>query len=101
MGLTGGDAGTVPGEYEIWYFVRRDMWGKKIATQAVALLLEQMKNSERVQLIKAEAVVNNERSWRFLEKLGFQRKQILPDGHEKNGMKWDRYLYAMDVKQLT
>lgn len=97
LGLTGADAGQVPGEYEIWYFVRRDMWGKKIATSSVTLLLEMMKSSGKVGSIKAEAVVDNQPSWLFLEKLGFQRVNILHGAHKKNGKAWDRYVYSLSI----
>lgn len=97
LGLTGGDAGPVPGQYEIWYFVRRNMWGKKVATSAVKSLLKIMKNNAKVKSIKAEAVVDNEPSWRFLEKLGFQRLDTIAGGHKKNGQTWDRYVYSMVI----
>lgn len=97
LGLTGGDAGATPGEFEIWYFVLREMWGKKIATTSVSLLMEKMRASGKVSSIKAEAVVENEPSWRFLEKLGFQRKNLLPGAHRKNGRTWDRYVYSLAV----
>jgi len=98
LGLTGGDAdGSAPGTYEIWYFVRRDYWGKKVATTAVQHLLGLMKNSGRVKLVRAEAVVDNEPSWRFLEKLGFSRSGQILAGHKKNGKTWDRYCYSMPV----
>lgn len=99
LGLTGGDAGSTPGEYEIWYFVRRDMWGKKVATSAVKALLEMMRANQKVHSIKAEAVVDNEASWRFLEKLGFKRSKTVPEGHQKNGKFWDRYVYLMPVSR--
>lgn len=96
LGLTGGDASQVLGEYEIWYFIRREMWGQKIATTAVRLLLETMKRSDRVHSIKAEAVVDNQPSWRLLEKLSFQRTAVLPGAHKKNGKTWDRYVYSLE-----
>lgn len=98
LGLTGGDAdNSTPGTYEIWYFVRREYWGKKVATTAVSQLLELMKNSARVRTVRAEAVVDNQPSWRFLEKLGFIRSGQIPAGHKKNGKTWDRYSYSMPV----
>jgi len=98
LGLTGGDAdNTAPGTYEIWYFVRRDYWGRKFATTAVRHLLELMRSSGRVKIVRAEAVVDNEPSWRFLEKLGFMRTGQIPAGHKKNGKTWDRYSYSMSV----
>ncbi len=98
LGLAGGDAGSSPGEFEIWYFIKREMWGKKVATNSVALLMETMKSSGRVDSIKAEVVVENEPSWRFLEKLGFRRMNTLPAAHQKNGKTWDRYVYSISVK---
>jgi RimJ/RimL family protein N-acetyltransferase len=98
LGLTGGDSisGT-PGTYEIWYFVERSHWGKKVATKAVQHLMKLMADSGRVRVLKAEAVVDNEPSWRFLEKLGFQRSDIISGGHKKNGRTWDRYSYSKSV----
>ena len=98
LGLTGGDAGANPGEYEIWYFVKREMWGKNVASTAVATLLQLMKNSGTVKSIKATAVINNEPSWRFLEKLGLQRVETIPQGHKKDDLSWDLYVYAMSIK---
>lgn len=94
LGLTGGDAGATPGEFEIWYFVRRANWGKHVATSAVTRLLALMNESGRVSMIKAEAVVDNEPSWRFLTKLGFERTSLLPKKDEKS---WNRYLYTKPV----
>ncbi len=100
LGLTGGDAGEVSGEFEIWYFVRRDMWGNKVATRAVTSLLDLMKSSNRVNSLKAEAVVDNQASWRFLEKLGFIRIGTLAQAHKKNGKTWDRYVYEKMLREL-
>jgi RimJ/RimL family protein N-acetyltransferase len=47
-----------PGNYDIWYFVRRDEWGKGIATCAVKKLLESMAASSRVKTISAQAAVD-------------------------------------------
>ncbi len=98
LGLTGGDADAEFGEFEIWYFIKRSMWGRKIATSAVKSLIEIIKRSEKATLIKAEAVVDNEPSWKFLEKLGFKRTGILPEAHKKNGMTWDRYSYSYLIR---
>ncbi|MFL5815201.1 MAG: GNAT family N-acetyltransferase [Bdellovibrionia bacterium] len=98
LGLTGGDEDTSsPGTYEIWYFVQRDHWGKKVATTAVRHLLELMHRSGRVKRYKAEAVVENEPSWRFLEKLGFHRVSMVPAGHKKGDRTWDRYVYSKEI----
>ena len=92
LGLAGADAGDLKGEFEIWYFIHRQMWGKKIATTAITSLISLMEASG-VDSIKAESVVDNRASWLFLERLGFKRTETLPGAHKKNGIAWDRYVY--------
>jgi RimJ/RimL family protein N-acetyltransferase len=60
-------------------------------------LLEHMKSSGRFKVVRAEAVVDNEPSWRFLEKRGFIRTEQIPAGHKKNGKTWDRYCYSKEI----
>ena len=94
LGLTGGDSDAkFPGTYEIWYFIWRDHWGKKVATRAVQNLMLLMIQSGRVRALRAEVVVDNEPSWHFLEQLGFTRSGLIPDGHKKDGKTWYRYSY--------
>ncbi len=93
LGLTGADAGEGKGEFEIWYFIHRRMWGKKVATTAVSSLLNLMEASGRVDSISARVVIDNKASWRFLEGLGFNRVSTLPNSHEKNGVLRDCYVY--------
>lgn len=101
LGLAGGDAVDADrGLYEIWYFVQRRHWGKKIATSAVHALLTMMSESGRVRDVKAEAVADNEPSWRFLEKLGFKRTAHLPGAHKKDGRTFDRYDYLRRLAVL-
>ncbi len=98
LGLVGGDANNPdPNTYEIWYFVRRKYWGQKVATRAVTKLLQSMRQSGRVHSVRAEAVVNNEPSWKLLEGLGFRRSGLLPEGHKKNGKTFDRYDYSLTI----
>jgi RimJ/RimL family protein N-acetyltransferase len=92
LGLAGADAGDLNGEFQIWYFIHRKMWGKRVATSAVTSLISLMEASG-VDSIKAETVVENSASWRFLERLGFKRTETLAGAHKKNGTAWDRYVY--------
>jgi len=95
LGLCGGDVANAENlEYEIWYFIHRSCWGRKVATRAVRELLRVMSGSGRVNVVKAKSVVDNEPSWRFLQSLGFKRTATLPDGHKKEGRVFDCYVYS-------
>lgn len=98
LGLAGGDV-SVPEQqiYEIWYFVQRQYWGQKIATRSVRELMKIMSESGRVKAVKAEAVVENVPSWKFLESLNFVRKERLSGAHRKNGKVLDRYVYFKEM----
>ena len=98
LGLAGGDASDLEQQvYEIWYFIQRPHWGRKVATAAVSELLSMMSSSGRVRRIKAEAVVDNEPSWKFLESQGFKRKERLTGAHKKDGRVFDRYVYHYEI----
>lgn len=98
LGLCGGDiADENEQKYEIWYFIHRAFWGKKIATAAVNELLRVMSESRRVKVLKAEAVVDNTASWKFLERLGFERTEYRQADHKKEGRVFDRYVYTKHV----
>jgi RimJ/RimL family protein N-acetyltransferase len=58
----------VDGRNEITYWVDRAMWGRGIASRAVALLLEHV----RVRPMYARAASDNVASLRVLQKAGFQ-----------------------------
>ena len=60
----------------IGYDMARAYWGQGLATEAVGAMLRF--GFERMQLnrVEAEAVVDNTRSVRLLERLGFQREGI-------------------------
>lgn len=55
------------GATEITYWIERSFWGRGIASQALALFLDEVS----VRPIKARAASDNARSLRILEKAGF------------------------------
>jgi RimJ/RimL family protein N-acetyltransferase len=55
------------GRREVGYWIRRDLWGKGIATRALAVLLEQVAHRP----LYAHAARHNLASIRVLEKCGF------------------------------
>lgn len=59
----------VEGDIEITYWIRRDIWGRGVATAAVAALLEEV----TVRPLHARVVDDNQGSIRVLERNGFVR----------------------------
>jgi RimJ/RimL family protein N-acetyltransferase len=55
------------GAIEVTYWIERTFWGRGIATQALGLLLEEI----RVRPIRARAASDNAASLRVLQKAGF------------------------------
>lgn len=66
-----GSLGTFPieGDTELTYWIRRDVWGRGVATAAVAALLEEV----TVRPLHARVVDDNIGSIRVLERNGFVR----------------------------
>ncbi len=58
----------VDGENEVTYWVDRAVWGRGVASQALALLLQEV----RVRPMRARAASDNLGSLRVLEKAGFR-----------------------------
>ena len=59
----------VEGQTEVTYWLDRAVWGRGIASQALAMLLEVV----RVRPVHARAASDNAASLRVLEKAGFRR----------------------------
>ncbi|MFF1400109.1 GNAT family N-acetyltransferase [Streptomyces sp. NPDC058287] len=59
----------IEGDIELTYWIRRDLWGRGVATAAVAGLLEEVS----VRPIHARVIEDNTGSVRVLERNGFMR----------------------------
>lgn len=59
------------------YFTARSSWGKGIAHEACALLIEWLMKQPGIYRIWATVDVENQRSIRLLERLGLQREGIM------------------------
>jgi ribosomal-protein-alanine N-acetyltransferase len=93
-GLAGIDAAEpFNGEHEVWYLLRRDLWGRGWGTLAVAELVRMMAASGSVTRAVATAVSANTASWRILERNGFRRTGAIPGGFDRNGLLLDLYAY--------
>ena len=66
-----------PREAEIGCGITRPLWGRGLATEGVAAVLQYGFQSLGLDRIYAYAVVENQASWRVMEKLGMKREGIL------------------------
>ena len=87
-GMVAGNIGSWPadGQQTLGYWVGREYWGRGVATQALALLVDEVS----VRPLYAHVVVHNVGSIRVLEKCGFRRDRAreapapaLDDGFEE------------------
>jgi RimJ/RimL family protein N-acetyltransferase len=83
-GLVAGNIGSWPedGQQLVGYWIGRDWWGRGVASQALALLVEEVSTRP----MYAHVVAHNVGSIRVLEKCGFRRDRVqeakapAPDG---------------------
>ncbi len=88
-------------EYEIFYHLSKEKWNKGLGTIIVKELLDigfKLKNANK---IKAKVVVENTGSYRVLEKNGMTRISKEEKAFEKNGKKYDMYIYEIHNKSLS
>ena len=73
-GKVAGNIGSWPedGQQFLGYWVGREYWGRGVATQALALLVDEVS----IRPLYAHVVVHNAGSIRVLEKCGFQRDRV-------------------------
>ena len=79
---------------EIGYDVIRDCWGQRVMDEVLPAMLAF--GFDRIGLRRIEALVmpENERSWRLLERHGFEREGLLRDHGFWRDAFQDAYLYA-------
>ena len=94
IGLIGADLHhEASNQYEVWYILCREAWGRGFASRALDELLVLMRASGRVQTLMATVVTSNAASLRLLERRGFERSGLLPGGHQKHGLVLDLFEY--------
>jgi RimJ/RimL family protein N-acetyltransferase len=95
VGLAGADVDAEsPEQYDVWYVLRRDEWGKGIGTLALGALIDRMIASGRARRATATACTGNRGSWAILEKHGFHRDGVLAGGHTRHGLCLDLFEYS-------
>lgn len=95
-----GAVGFVPGRdierfsAEIGYWLGEDLWGRGIATEALALVTDHIFTELNFLRLFALPFADNPGSVRVLEKAGYAREAVLRAGSVKYGVPKDQLLYA-------
>lgn len=81
---------------EIGYWIGEPYWGQGIATEAIRLLIERIKEqSPLIVRVYAEVFDYNRPSMRALEKNGFYLETVRRKGVVKNGVVRDDYVFVL------
>jgi len=80
---------------EIGYCLRRDMWGKGIATEVAGSLIRFGFEGLGLHRIRALCDTLNHGSYRVMEKNGMQREGVLRDEKRIRGEWRDSYVYSI------
>lgn len=86
---------------EIGYSVRKDLWGRGIATEAVSTLLDFSFGSLQLRRVEADVDPRNHGSLRVLAKLGFEREGYLRERWELQGEIQDAVLFGLLERSWT
>lgn len=89
------------GSAEVAYGIARTLWGQGLSTEAVAAVIEHGFGTLGLERIYAYAVIENEASWRVMEKLGMQREGVLRRRRKLHGERTDDVLYAILREEWT
>ncbi len=79
---------------EIGYALDSDYWGRGYMTEAITCVLRFARERLSLHRVWATADVENEASWRLLERVGMQREGRLKHHRLVRGAWRDSYLYA-------
>ena len=86
---------SAPGSAEVGYGIARTLWGQGLVTEAVAAVIEYGFQTLGLDRMYAYAAINNEASWRVMEKLSMQREGALRHHRKLRGEYLDDVLYAI------
>lgn len=70
---------------------------RKVGTNAVKCLIAFMQSSFNIAVVTAHVDTRNEKSYKFLESLGFDRKSIIHDADFFNNSSSDEYVYELVI----
>jgi ribosomal-protein-alanine N-acetyltransferase len=85
----------VLGEYEIFYLLGKQFWGKGYATESVLAIINYLFERPEVERITADVVTENLASWHLLQKVGMQREGCLRRKFYNGDSFHDLYVYSI------
>lgn len=93
-GMVAGNIGSWPddGRQLVGYWVGREWWGQGVATQALALLTEEL----TIRPLCAHVAVHNVGSIRVLEKCGFRRDRVQEETATTPGDGIEEFIFVLD-----
>ncbi|RPI30240.1 MAG: N-acetyltransferase [Chloroflexota bacterium] len=86
---------------EIGYDLHPDYWGRGLMTEALRAVVKHGFTTMSLNRIEALVNLDNDRSIRVLERLGFQREGLLREYGFWRGEYWDLYCYSLLRKEWT
>ena len=94
-GVVAGNIGSWPdnGQQLLGYWVGREWWGRGVATQALALLLDEVSTRP----LYAHVAVHNVGSIRVLDKCGFRRDRVQEAKASTPGDGVEEFIFVLNV----
>lgn len=80
---------------EIGYDLAPDAWGQGLMSEALRAALEYGFETMGLNRVDALAYVENDRSVKLLEKMGFKNEGLLRDYFSLNGIFYDHYIFSL------
>ena len=85
------------GKYELGWVLRRDLWGRGVATEAAKALLAHVAALPGTTLVFARCRPENRASYRVMEKIGLRFAERVPREKEVRGEWVDSLFYDVDI----
>lgn len=83
---------------ELGYWLSKAYVGKGYMTECVKAIIQYAKNELQMKSVNAFVITEHKKSIALLERLGFVRKELLPNDTENKGKVVDRYWYKLHLK---
>jgi ribosomal-protein-alanine N-acetyltransferase len=96
-GFAGAMRQDAPGAvFDLFYHLGREFWGGGLGSQVAARLVDEAFGAREADAVTASAVTVNNASWRILEKTGFRRIGLDPEGFKNREGHYEVYQYRME-----
>ena len=98
-----GCIGAEPGQFEfertaeVGYWLSQQFWGKGIATEALQLLIAEVKKDSKITRLQATVFEGNTASGKVLKNCGFIQQGCLPSAIYKNERFYDALIFGRAV----